>query len=164
MDPCESVYRMNIPRLGVAIRRPVCRLYTNVYNTIFEPLFKILHRAVKQKLLSLFFFNNRLIQFTKERGENRGRERESNSSCGLKKKKEKYWNEFEKGDFQPYIESLANYLNRNSLIRDSRSFEGEKKKVLFRINTFKRTALLDRHCRLTGRNSIVITVRPTNSR
>lgn len=161
---------------------PTCRLYINVYNSIFELLFKILYRAVKQKLLSLFFLSLSLSlsiivwsNLRKKEG-NRERRKSNSSRSRLKKKKENIrtiWKRW----FSPShnstavcddtnVSSLANYLNRNSLIRDSRSFEGrerERKKVLFRINTFKCTALLDRPS-FNHRNSIVITVRQTNSR
>lgn len=83
---------------------PTCRLYINVYNSIFELLFKILYRAVKQKLLSLFFLSLSLslsiIVWSNLRKKEGNRERrKSNSSRSRLKKKKKIFEQFEKGDF-----------------------------------------------------------------
>lgn len=68
-------------------------IHKNVYNSIFELLFKILHRAVKQKLLSLSLSLFSIIVWSNLRKKEGNREREkrkSNSSCSRmdwKKKK-----------------------------------------------------------------------------
>lgn len=127
---------------------PTCRLYTNVYNSIFELLFKILYRAVEQKLLSLSFsLSLSIIVWSNLQKKERNRERERGEKATVELfegglKKEKIFEQFEKADFHRHTVLVcvtirtfqANYLNRNSLIRDSRSFERrerERKKFYF---------------------------------